>query len=536
MLPSFDLEAEEQEKIRRFLDLLDRSGVERVILKYINNRSALGGRPNSNYFRLFATVVYGFAFGFETLRELEEACRFDLRFISLMEQVRPSYTTFAAFINNVIVPNELEIFSMVNAQIAKDLGIPFEDAYIDGSKFEANANKYKFVWKPTTFHRRVSATAGELIRRYGLIDGYREEELIRSATVAFAISRLSGMRGRMGDGEHAAAEKTLLTLLSKVIEYEEKERICGPSRNSYYKTDHDATAMCLKSDYYSGLGTNMHAAYNTQILVIKGVVFMYYVSQSRADMGDFIPVIDRFRDSYGEYPRNICADAGYGSLENYRYLKEHGIGNYVKFQSWEGNLNGTRPDQYRYVGKSIRCLNGNMGYPVQMEGRHPKKKNGVFYRVTGCNSCAFMPYCKQYMTDLSADEKIFEVVEEFQLLKQEAEENLLSTKGIEIRVNRSIQVEGVFGIEKQNHGYDRARRRGLERVSAETMLTLLGLNIRKLFRFYEGKCIDRFWTAPSDMKPQEFKKPSAKRLSKKGQKTNKRMRDGIEKGKTKGAV
>ena len=63
-------------------------------------------------------------------------------------------------------------------------------------------------------------------------------------------------------------------MLSKVLEYESKEEICGPNRNSYYKTDHDATAMCLKSDYYSGLGTNMHAAYNIQSLVIKDLYFL----------------------------------------------------------------------------------------------------------------------------------------------------------------------------------------------------------------------------------------------------------------------
>ena len=57
--------------------------------------------------------------------------------------------------------------------------------------------------------------------------------------------------------------KELTKYLSKSLEYEEKNRICGPDRNSYYKTDHDATAMCLKEDYYSGLGSNLHAAYGS---------------------------------------------------------------------------------------------------------------------------------------------------------------------------------------------------------------------------------------------------------------------------------
>lgn len=129
----------------------------------------------------------------------------------------------------------------------------------------------------------------------------------------------------------------------------------------------------------------------------------------------------------------------------------------------------------------------------------------------------------KYNKNVDVDYKIFEVVTEFIKYKQQAEKNLLSTKGIELRVNRSIQVEGVFGNEKQNRQYTRIKRRGLCKVSTETMLVLLGLNIKKLFKFYETNCLPKFWTIPPDLKPQEFKKPSAKRLSKKGNKLNSKL-------------
>jgi putative ISCpe5, transposase len=73
-----------------------------------------------------------------------------------MEQTKGDYTTICKFINKVIVPNEKEIFSLINTQIKKEIDIKFEYAFIDGTKFEANANKYKFVWKPITFHKRIS--------------------------------------------------------------------------------------------------------------------------------------------------------------------------------------------------------------------------------------------------------------------------------------------------------------------------------------------------------------------------------------------
>ena len=313
----------------------------------------------------------------------------------------------------------------------------------------------------------------------------------------------------------------LSTYLIKLLDYEEKDEICGPNRNSYYKTDHDATAMCLKSDYYSGLGSNMHAAYNVQILVIKGLVFSYDVSQSRTDYDELIPVLENFYQNYGIFPLRVCADAGYGVLKNYQYLKEHNIKNYVKNQSWESTISGRYPDVYRInEDDTITCINGLIGKEVTIENRHPKKSKAVFYRINGCTDCPFISYCKRYMKNQLEDFKIFEVVKEFQHLKLEAWNNLLSPKGIEIRVNRSIQVEGVFGIIKQNYGRTRFNRRGIEKVTTEAMLYFLGFNIAKLFRFYETGQSNKYWVAPANLKEQPMAKLSAKRLSKKGKRQN----------------
>lgn len=71
-------------------------------------------KPNVNYYNLFATIIYGFAFGRNTLRDLEDACEFDLRYIYSMEQKKISYLTICNFIHKVIVPNEKGIFSLIN--------------------------------------------------------------------------------------------------------------------------------------------------------------------------------------------------------------------------------------------------------------------------------------------------------------------------------------------------------------------------------------------------------------------------------------
>ena len=521
LIPSFDLEVKEREKIDRFLLFLENSQVGNVISKYVKNNTIKGGRPNCNYYKLFATILYGFAFDKYTLREIESACKFDLRYITIMEQQQVNYSTISRFINTVIVPNEQLIFSLICNQLKNELSIEFEDAFIDGTKIEANANKYKFVWKPLTFHERISNKAYELIFKYNLLNNNTRETYIRSSIIALSLSNLEVIKSNLDDKEYTSIFEALSSMLNKVLEYESKEEICGPNRNSYYKTDHDATAMCLKADYYSGLGTNMHAAYNIQSLVIKGLVFAYYVSQSRTDYSDFIPVLDAFYNNYGLYPKNVCADAGYGILKNYDYLKEHDIKNYVKYQSWEGNITGKNPDCYHLNNDgTITCLNNCIGHETVLTNRHPKKANAVFFKVEGCNDCLFKSYCKRFLKIQDEDFKIFEVVKDLQNYKQEATENLLSPRGIEIRVNRSVQVEGVFGIIKQDYRRTRFNRRGLNKVSTETMLYFLGLNIAKLFRYYETGKLNKYWIAPIDLPKQTIKKPSAKILSKKGSKIN----------------
>ena len=329
-----------------------------------------------------------------------------------------------------------------------------EIVYVDGTKIEANANRYKFVWKPLAFHRRLSATANAIIAENRLIEGYEPEELIRPQTVALALSKAAAA----GAGNDVA--RALEAMLAKALEYEEKERTCGPGRKSYYKTDRDATAMALKADYYAGLGSNMHAAYNVQMAVSGGIPVGYVVSQARNDIGLLREAVESCRDAIGGLPEAVCADAGYGSLDAYRFLEERGIRSFVKHQSWEGNASGRNPDCYAYDDGRIVCLNGLEALPAAVPGRHPKRAGGTFVEVTGCLGCPFSDYCRRFQGNPDPGRKVFEVVEELERLKAASHANLLSVEGIEARVNRAIQAEGVFGELKQTGGSGGGASRG----------------------------------------------------------------------------
>ena len=519
---SSTIKVEETEKVDKFLTLLDKSGVCDLLKKQmIHDDKNKGGRPGYNVYNMLAAIIYSFAFNKASLRNIEDLCIYDLRLIYIMENETPTYKTIGNFINEYIVPNRDKIFSLITKAIFRECNLKMDKAYIDGSKFEADANKYKFVWKPTTFHLKLSGKIRILLRDYNLLRGVPSEGIIDSKIVANKLVELAYIIKKYdlslkANKPHKDAYDNMYHYLEKSLEYEEKERICGPNRNSYFKTDKDATAMCLKEDYYSGLGSNMHAAYNVQLCVIYGLISSYIVTQSRNDLDDFIKILEKQYEMYGCYPDSVGADAGYGSYKNYQYLNEHNIKNFVKYLTWEGNVSGKRPSQYRInKDNTIICLNGNIGSIVTDPPSHPRKQNTVFYKIEGCNNCEYSDYCKRFMKDKTQNFKYFEVSQVLQNYIQEAENNLLSPEGIEMRVNRSSQVEGAFGVIKQDFMYERFRRTLLPKVSTEFMLVCLGYNIRKLFKFYSGKVKFEYWKAPVGLQPETFKKPSAKRLSNK---------------------
>lgn len=509
------LPVNEQKKLDAFLLLLEKSCTWKY-LGALERENALG-RPKINECRLFAAVLYCFVLGKDSLREIETACVTDLRIIYLIGGDTASFSSISRFITSLI-PNMPLIFSTLIESMFKDFGVDLNTVFLDGSKFEANANKYKFVWKPTTMHIRLSEKTLHLLKLMHLDSGMPDYQIIPSKIILQKITEAKKLNPQdIEGGEKAlkAMRDQLSQYLMKSIEYEEKEKICGENRNSYFKTDHDATAMCLKRDHYSGLGSNMHAAYNVQILVSRGFIVLYYLSQDRSDAKTLEPTIEKYYEWYGRYPQKLCADAGYGNFYNYEYCARKGIEAFVKYSSWNVERTGRNPATYEYINEEvIVCLGQKIGTRVSIPDKNHNQPNSHFYRVTGCNDCAFESYCKRQLINKTGNDRIFDIQPQAALLKQQARERLKSPEGIELRVNRSCQVEGAFGVIKQNMDYDRFRRRTKERVTVEFALTCLGMNIRKYLRFIGSGKLPFYWKAPDDLTAETFRKPSAKRIAK----------------------
>ena len=173
LVPSNDC-YEEFKKIDKFMMILEKSGIGRLIKDKGKNL----GRTGYNVYNLVTTIIYCFSKFQSSVREIEQLCKFDLRVMYLMGQQEPSHNTVKECINKYILPYTYEIFTTVIQTIIDEFNSDISDEYLDGTKIEANANKYKFVWKPTKFHKKLDIKIKDLLIEIGI--EYKEKELIIS--------------------------------------------------------------------------------------------------------------------------------------------------------------------------------------------------------------------------------------------------------------------------------------------------------------------------------------------------------------------
>ena len=292
-----------------------------------------------------------------------------------------------------------------------------------------------------------------------------------------------------GKGRHKTKQQRKAEQLQKYIrklgEYGEKLRICGEDRNSYSKTDPGATFMRMKRDHMRNDQTL--PGYNIQIGVADEYGVVADIYRYRNDQDCFQPLMEKFREQYGRYPRYPVADAGYGSYNNYLYCEEKGMEKMMKFSMYEKTVKDKEYRENPFRAENFgRDEDGN---PICPNGKRflfshrktvPGNKYGRQMEIYTCEDCSGCPYaerCKK--TDKN---RSINLNEELSSIHKEVLENLESIHGAYLRMNRSIQAEGAFGVIKQDRKYRRISRRGHENVRLEIFLVLLGYNLYKYCR------------------------------------------------------
>ena len=417
----------------------------------------------------------------------------------LMDHKTPSYRTFGHFINEVLADSIEEIFRDINQKIFETEHVDLQHLYIDGSKFEANANKYSWVWKKATeksryrlfdkitkllqeINEEIAYTGTRLCINTEYAPEYLKEVADKYAQMC-QIDETTFVHGR---GHHKSMQQRhyekLMEYTEKLEEYVEKIHICGEDRNSYSKTDHSATFMRMKTDYMGN--DQLLPAYNVQIGVADEYIAVVEVNQYRSDMDCFVPLMDKFKDIYGFYPKYPVADAGYGSYNNYIFCEQNGMEKYMKFPMFKKETTDKKyhENPFRAVNFQIgedgmmRCPNGktfHLQYRQKVKGNAYGRQEEV-YQCEDCSGCPYAEKCKK--TDRN---RTVRINRELTTMHQEVIGNLESIQGALLRMNRSIQAEGTFGIMKNNRWYKRIVRRGIKSVRLEVFLVSIGQNLYK---------------------------------------------------------
>lgn len=496
---SFENNVPQDDISRTIIDLTERMD--------LNKYGDFSGRDSRGYdsLSMLRACLLAFAeYGYVSLRDLEHLAVVDIRFNHIFQGAHPSFQSFARFIQSLYGSIE-DIFHDMNMIMEDDLShipgrrIVSEILTIDGSKWEANANKYTFVWRKATkryymkLWKKIIANLERLnrfFRRAGIDFRY---SVLREPDIGYMIEILTRLEKYMesegiemvhgrGCRKHELQKiyEEMKDFTVRLVKYTQYFEILG-ERNSFSKTDHDATFMHMKYDYYNH--TNVFKpGYNVQYGISSGFIRTVYVSPDPSDHPTLIPMLESYHGAYGEYPSAVVADAGYGSYDNYRYCQEKDITPYVKYGGMHSEAKKTN-DKNKYQKSHMRQEDGTYLCPqghgfVKLSERIEKR--GIYDRVietwecTGCSGCPVKSECTK-----AKGNRRMSRTPELEEMQSDVKERLDTPVGTELMNYRRSISEGTFGDVKFNYEYDRIRRRGKDAVKAEFILVAMGVNLRK---------------------------------------------------------
>lgn len=537
------------------------------ILKELNFNKLLSrysnkGRKGYNPIMIYALIVYANMRGIRSVDTIVDLCQRDICFMWLAQGEKPKRDVFYDFMNNKASVDIMENLHYQFIDLLKKEGyISLKSLFIDGTKIEANANRYTFVWRGSiNYHlSNLLTTIEELFKKYNnllisngydkkynlyeedmfviegidkvieIIEKNKERKLSKKKKISnnkilkinnmcpIKLLELQKNLAKIAKGESIlfvsgkGKKKTELQRIyeslessgQRLMKYKESFEKMGEDRNSYSKTDVEATFMRMKEDHM--LNGQLKPAYNVQIAVENYFIIHTLVSSDRTDYDTLIPIIEKHHEKTGVKLSEVTADSGYCSEKNLKYLKDNKIDSYIKLQEHEKKK--TRK-YYQQIGKHYnmekietidstgakviyyRCHDNRKLEFVRDEisTRNDFTRRFKVYASNDCSGCIHKPECL-YKYDEEKDinkNKVMKINEDWEELKKESEKNVLSEKGIKNRQIRSIQTEGHFGDMKENDGLRRFNHRSQEKNYKEMMFNIVGRNINKYHRFSQG--------------------------------------------------
>ena len=487
--------------------------VDNLDLSAIESSYEGGGASSYNPRMLTKVVFYAYLQNVYSGRKMETLLKRDVNFMWLSGMQTPDFNTINLFRKNRLSAVVDDIFTQVVKMLVDRKIISLDVQYVDGTKIEANANKYTFVWKKATqtnrekLDRKVKAILAEAQKELNMELGEEKEDVMTPAEMTERTGQILDEMDRRGISDRKlrkAVSEVKDVHAEKMKEYDEKLDILG-ERNSCSKTDPDATFMRMKEDAMNNGQTK--PGYNVQISTERQFITHYTMSWRPTDWGTFINHMDTFEQRYGKHSAEVVADSGYGSEENYEYLEMNGIDGYVKYPLFHTELkrktlkNPFLPEHLHYnaeedyfvcpmgqhmtyVGDKVRT--SDLGY----------KSFSKLYRARNCEGCPLRGMCFKGKGNRTIDVNV-----RSRQYRDHAKELLTSERGLYHRSMRPVEPEAVFGQVKYDGGFKRFRYRGYKMVGAEFATIAIAHNIKKLVSVMDAERNGRRLSPPTDVPP-----------------------------------
>ena len=487
--PSLDEMIDPNHPVRVVNQVIDSLDIDLLVKKY------KGGGCSSYHPRLLLKLlVYGYLSNQYSSRKIEQAAKQNINFMWLSAMSYPDHNTINRFRSDRLKGVLKEVFSQVVLLLVEKGIITLKEAYLDGTKIEANANRYTFVWG-----RSISKSKERIKKQLEELWGYAEsvarEELENNEPDSFEKIDQKSVRRTIESIDNALKGKHVDKKVKQKLnyarknwpenlnKYEQQEKTLG-NRKSYSKTDPDATFMRMKEDHM--LNGQLKPGYNWQISTENQCILGYTIHQTTNDTTTLKSHMESLKESLGKMPDTLVADAGYGSEENYEYLENNDVEAFVKYQyfhkeqskKWKDDPYRTENLPYEENDDNYICPMGQkmnfIGEKVRISDNGFRQVNRL-YQAQDCKGCPVRDACNK-----SKGNRRIEINPRLSHYKSIIRERLTSERGRKYRSQRPVDVEAVFGIIKGNRNYRKFLLRGLEKVEIEAGLLALAHNLSKI--------------------------------------------------------
>lgn len=469
--------------------------IDKIDLSAVYSRYSENGSSSYHPRMLLKVLIYGYLENCFSSRKLEKSVRENIVFMWLAGMQRPDHHTINRFRSERLRDVISDIFAQVVLLLHEEGLLDIKEVYTDGTKIEANANRYTFVWGNAIKKSkdRISKQLKELWDYAGSVAaaelGSEEPDFTNPdpEKVTRTVEKINqALEGKTVDKKvKQKLSYAKKNWPAKLEEYTQKEEILG-DRNSYSRTDSDATFMRMKEDHMKN--GQLKPAYNLQLSTNSQFVVNYSLHPNPTDTLTLKPHLELYHKQYGFYPGTCTADAGYGSEENYCFLEENKIEAFVKYNLFHKELKQeskpNRPysllEDLYFDSEKDRYI-CPMGQPMERSGESTKPTSTGFlqhyrhYKAKNCSGCPLAAGCKP-----GNGNKVLKINGNLQHLKAKAKKLLTSEEGKQKRKQRATDVEPVFGHLKYNKGMGRFLLRGKEKVEIEIGLLVIAHNLAKM--------------------------------------------------------